>query len=252
MTSYLIDLDGTIYRGNQLIDGAAEFIQYLLDNDIPFLFLTNNAALTQEELCLKCQKLGIKNIRPQHFYNSAMASVSYALEKNYGKKAFVIGKNGLTKLLIENNFELVEKDADVVFVGLDPDGNYHKYSLAVQNIMSGAKLIGTNNDRRIPKEDGYHLGNGSVVEMLEYATNTKSPKIGKPHKIIVEKSIQYLNVKKEDVYIIGDNLETDILAGINNGIKTILVLTGVHDEKDVRDLNIIPDSIINNLKELIK
>ncbi len=257
MKTYLIDLDGTMYSGNKNIDGAIEFINYLQKNNLPYIFLTNNATRTKKQIKEHMINLGFKNIREEDFFTSAMASAKY-VAKNFEKKTcFVIGEEGLIEALKNENFEIVEEDidkkiADFVFVGLDRVGEYKKYSKALHHIINGAKLIATNTDRLLSNNGTFDLGNGSVVAMFEYASNTQSLKIGKPYPIILDILLEEFSLKKEELILIGDNLETDIKLGYDSKIETIMVCSGVHTEKDIDILKVYPNKIIKNLKELIK
>lgn len=248
---YLIDLDGTLYSGNERIDGAIEFVAYLIEKEIPFLFLTNNASRTPKENVVHVEKLGFQGIQEHHFYSSAMAAAKYVAINFEARKAFMIGMEGLRQSLLQEGFELVDHDADFVFVGLNKAGDYDLYSQALTNLLQGAKLVGTNNDRVLPHDGHFMIGNGSVVAMLEYASNQTSMKIGKPYATIVEMASQHVGVPIEKMIMIGDNLETDILLGEHANIETIFVTTGVHTVADIEALHIHPTHVIHNLKELI-
>lgn len=257
MKTYLIDLDGTMYSGNKNIDGAKEFINYLQKNNFPYIFLTNNATRTKKQIKEHMLNLGFKNIKEEDFFTSAMASAKYVARNFNNKTCFVIGEEGLIEALKNENFEVIEDDidkkiADFVFVGLDRVGEYKKYSRALHHIINGAKLVATNTDRLLSNNNSFDLGNGSIVAMFEYASNTQSLKIGKPYPIILDILLEEFSLKKEDLILIGDNLETDIKLGYDSKIETIMVCSGVHTEKDIDILKVYPNKVIENLKELIK
>lgn len=252
MKTYIIDLDGTMYSGNKNIDGAREFVNYLQEKNIPYIFLTNNATRTKKQAKDHMLNLGFKNIKNEEFFTSAIAAAKYAA-KNFTKRdCFTIGEDGLIEALADEGFNFVQEAADFVFVGLDRKADYRKYSDAIHNILSGAKFIATNTDRLLPNNGKFDAGNGSAVAMIEYATNIQSIKVGKPYPIILDILITEYNLKKEDLILIGDNLETDIKLGYDAKIETIMVCTGVHTKDDVERLKIYPTSCISNLKELIK
>lgn len=138
-----------------------------------------------------------------------------------------------------------------MFVGLDKQATYEKYSKALQYLLKGAILVGTNSDRLLATGDTYAVGNGSIVHMFEYASGQKSMAIGKPNAPILLEALEYFNLKKEDCILIGDNLETDIALGVNENVQTILVLSGVHQINDIERLKIVPDKVIERLDELI-
>lgn len=248
---YLIDLDGTMYRGTKQIEGANAFIEELQKRNETFYFLTNNSKRTRKQNVEHMEKLGFKHIKEEQFFTSAMAATIYAKKHMDGKRAYYIGEDGLQEALLENGFEITEEKVDLVFVGLDNQATYAKYSKALGYLLQGAKLIGTNSDRILPQPDGFMVGNGSIVHMFEYASGQTSPKIGKPHHVILEEALDYVGCKKEDIVLIGDNLETDILLGVRNDMETVFVTSGVHQVEDIERLNIHPTHIVHDLRELL-
>lgn len=252
MKTYLIDLDGTMYRGSEIIEGAKEFIDTLIECKQPFVFLTNNAKRTRRQNVEHMEQMGFTGIREEHFFTSSMAAAKYAATHYEGRIAWYIGQDGLKEALEDNGFTIDEEHVDCVFVGLDNTGTYEKYSKALGFLLQGAKLIGTNNDRLLAQPGGFHMGNGSIVAMFEYATGQESPKIGKPYAPILEEALRYFGLRKEDAVIIGDNLETDILLGVNNGVETAFVTSGVHTREDVERLQIYPTCTVDDLRDLLK
>lgn len=250
MKTYLIDLDGTMYRGDNNIDGAKEFIDNCLEKKIPFYFLTNNATRTLKQNVEHMEKLGFCGIQEKHFFTSSMAAAKSMAKLGYTKAQF-IGMDGLKEALLQNGFEICE-DAQCLFVGLDKAGSYEKYSHALQYLLNGAILVGTNDDRLLANGNTFHVGNGSIVRMFEYASGQTSLKIGKPSKTILYEALNYYQVEKEDCILVGDNLETDIALGVNEGVDTIFVTTGVHQIEDIERLNIHPTKIVSRLDELNK
>lgn len=253
MKTYIIDLDGTMYSGNQNIDGAIEFIDYLQENKIPYIFLTNNATRTLKQAKEHMLNLGFKNIKEEDFFTSAIAAATH-IKKNYGLgNCFVIGEDGLVEALKDQKFNIDNNRlVDFVVVGLDRKADYLKYSNALHHILGGAKFIATNTDKLLPNNKKFDIGNGSVVFMLEYASGIESEKVGKPYGIILDLLLNKYKLRKEDIIFVGDNLETDIKLGYDLNVETIMVATGVHTEKDIKRLNVFPTKYINNLKELIK
>ena len=252
MKTYLLDLDGTMYHGSKIIEEAKIFVNYLLENNIEFYFLTNNATRTKAQNVKHMLDMGYEGIKEEHFYTSAMAAASYVKQHYEGNKVFVIGEDGLKEALLEAGFEFADDNVDFVFVGLDKQANYQKYSEGLKHLLKGAKLVGTNYDRVIATAHGYEVGNGAIVDMLEYASGQTSMKIGKPYAPILEGCLNYIHKEKDEVVIVGDNLETDIKLGVNHGVESILVLSGVHREEDIKKLGIKPDKMITSLMEFIK
>lgn len=250
---YMIDLDGTMFNGTQIIEGAKEFVDYLIKNNIGFIFLTNNSSRTQEQAAMHMIKMGFNGIKPEMFYTSAMAAAD-TISRLYPNKrrAAYIGETGMKNALLDNGFKIDPDKPDFLFVGLDRNATYRDYSFALRALKNGAILIGTNNDRVLLSQEGANIGNGSIVAMFEYASNTEAIKIGKPHQAIIEGALRYTKVNKENIIIIGDNLETDIVLGKNAGIDTVLVTTGVNDMEDCYKLNIHPTYIVDNLSRLIR
>lgn len=252
---YMIDLDGTMFHGTRIVDGAKEWIDYLLAQKIPFIFLTNNSSRTPSQAAKHMLDMGFEGIEPKHFYTSAMASASYIRKTYPERKAYYIGELGLREALEQEGFTLVngtDMTADFVFIGLDRKATYETYSDAVKQLVKGAVLVGTNNDRILLSEKGANVGNGSVVALFEHVIHKESIKIGKPYEPILTEALAFMGLEKEDVVIVGDNLETDIALGERFKVETLLVLTGVHRREDVAVYNIHPTHIIDNLKEMIK
>ena len=252
MKTYIIDLDGTMYSGGTNIDGARQFIDYLHSKNLPYIFLTNNATRTKKQVKEHMLNLGFKDIKEEDFFTSAMATAQY-IAKNYTeKKCFMLGESGLEEALKERNLELVQENANFVVVGLDRNSTYKKYSEALHHILKGAKFIATNPDRLLANNGTFDIGNGAVIDMLEYASGVEAVKIGKPYQTILNILLEEKKLKKEDLILIGDNLETDIKLGYDAKIETIMVCSGVHTEKDIDRLKVYPTRVVKNLRELIK
>lgn len=250
MKTYIFDLDGTMYRGNEVIEDARLTIEKMHQLKLPYVFLTNNATRTRTENKEHMIKMGYQHIEEDMFFTSAMAAASYAKKQAKSNKAAILGVSGLREAITLYGFEIEEEHPEFLFVGLDVNATYRDYSKALTILKNGAKLVGTNSDRMLPNASGFDLGNGAVVAMLEYASGQTSAKIGKPYAPILEEALHYFGLKKEDVILVGDNLETDILLGVKQGIETILVTTGVHQKEDCERLNIHPDHIISSLLEI--
>lgn len=251
--TYLIDLDGTMYRGTDIIEGAKEFIDYLLKTNQEFVFFTNNSSRTPKQAKEHMEAIGFTGIEEKHFFTSAMASAKYIRRRYAGTKAYMIGQLGLKEALECEGFSVVEDEpADFVFIGLDKMATYETYSKAIRQLVNGAILVGTNNDRILLQENGANVGNGSVVAMFEYAIGKESIKIGKPHRVMIDTYLEWANKSIDDCVIIGDNLETDIACGNRVGMETILVESGIHTQEDCGKMNIYPSKCIKSLFELME
>lgn len=245
---YLIDLDGTMYNGNQIIEEAADFVRRLRKADKPFLFLTNNSTANPTAVSEKLKKVSNVEAYPEEVFTSTKATISY-LNRTNAKRIYVIGETDLLEELEAENFKLTDHNVDAVVVGLDSHVNYQKLEKATLLIQAGAEFIGTNPDTNMPTERGLVPGNGALIAFLEASTGKKATIIGKPEAIIVEAALEQIGLTKDEVLMVGDNYTTDIQAGIRNGIDTLLVLTGFTHKDDVASLPIPATYMVNNLDE---
>ena len=246
---YLIDLDGTIYLGNQPIEAGRRLVERLQDNNIPFLFVTNNTTKTPEDVKEKLANQFSIEVEPSTIYTATLATVDYMRDKGLGNQVYVIGESGLKEGIFQSEFELNETNPDYVVVGLDSHITYEKLKIATLAIRNGAHFIGTNPDKNLPTDEGLIPGAGSFIALIETATQQKATIIGKPEAIIMEKALEKLSLEKKEVIMVGDNYETDIRAGIDNQIDSLLVLTGFTKPEDVSHLPIAPTHIVNTLDE---
>lgn len=248
---YLIDLDGTAYLGNEVILTCVDFVNELVQKDIKFMFVSNNSTKSQKDVCLKLVNMGY-NVTEEHIFTSAMATEYYLADTYKGKKVYLIGDEGL-KNSVKKSGAVISDDTvvDAVVVGLDFELTYESLTKAVLAINNGAEFISTNPDRALPSERGMLPGNGAIVEAIKFATNKEPVVIGKPSKIIMEYAIKKIGVPKGRIAMIGDNYDTDILSGINVGIDTIYVETGLTTKEEVLKRKILPTHIFNNLSELM-
>ncbi|MDO4814454.1 MAG: TIGR01457 family HAD-type hydrolase [Gemella sp.] len=248
---YLIDLDGTIYTGNTPIKHSKKFVEYLEESNLDYLFITNNSTKTASQVVAKLESMGITTSE-EHIYTSALAASEYAHKKNY-KNIHVIGEQGLREALEDNNLNLVgHSDADAVIIGLDRKLTYDKLSDASLALQRGIPFIATNPDKLLPTENGMTPSNGGQVKFLEYATSREAVVIGKPSTIIMELAIEKFGYKKEEIVMVGDNYDTDIMSGINIGIDTIHVQTGVTSKEEVLSKEKQPTYTFENLNEFLE
>lgn len=247
---YLIDLDGTIYKGKAKIPAAKEFIEKLQAKQIPFLFVTNNSTRSPEKIVENLAQNFDIHVSLDNIYSSAIATADYLADLNKDKRqVYVIGELGLKQELLNHGFIFNETNPDYVVVGLDYDFTYHKMELATLAVRKGAQLIGTNPDSNLPSERGMIPSAGALVAGIEYATQQKATYIGKPESIIMEKALEKMGLNKADVIMVGDNYQTDIMAGINFGIDTLIVYTGLSTPDDVAKVAIKPTYQLKSLDE---
>jgi 4-nitrophenyl phosphatase len=248
---YLIDLDGTIYRGNQVIDGAREFVGWLRKRNLPYLFVTNNSSVTKESVAAKLCTMGVK-AKPNQVITSGYAAANYIKRRIKNPNVYMIGEEGLKEALNESDIPITNKgNANVVLIGLDRQITYKKLATAALAVQNGAAFISTNRDAAIPSEDGFVPGNGSLTAVISASTGTDPTFIGKPETIMMEEALKQLNLAREEVVLIGDNYATDMLAGSQAGIDTVMVFTGVTRREDLLKVNLQPTYCINTLHEWI-
>lgn len=249
MFGYLIDMDGVIYRGSELIAGADTFIRSLRAEDVPFLFLTNNSQRARRDVATKVRRLGI-DVEEKHVFTCAMATAQFLAKKKPFGTAYVIGEGGLLTALHTNGYSIVDKDPDYVVVGEGRTLNFENLEAAVSMVMKGAKLVATNLDPNCPTQNGTRPGCGAIVAMLEAATGVKAFSVGKPSPVMLRTARKTLGLATDQTIVIGDTMETDILGGVQLGFKTVLVLSGGTRREDLSRYAYTPDLIVESIAEL--
>jgi NagD protein len=245
---YLIDMDGVLYRGTELIPGADSFIEQLRDRHIPFRLLTNNSQRARRDVAAKLVRVGIA-VEEEHIFTSAMATARFLAQQKPDGTAFVIGEGGLLTALHQNGYAVVDHEPDYVVVGEGRTFNLELVEAAVRMILGGAKLIATNLDPNCPTQDGLRPGCGAMVAMLELATGVKAFSVGKPSPVIMRAARKELGLATDETAIIGDTMETDILGGVQLGFHTVLVLSGGTREEDLPRYAYRPDVVVPSLAE---
>jgi NagD protein len=249
MYGYLIDMDGVIYRGNQLIPGADRFIHELRSANIPFLFLTNNSQRTRRDVATKLTRLGIE-IEESHVFTCAMATARFLAQQKPSGTAFVIGEGGLLNALHNNGYAIVDKDPDYVVVGEGRTLTFEMAEAALGMILGGAKLVATNLDPNCPTHVGTRPGCGAIASMLETASGRKAFSVGKPSPVMLRGAQKELGLAANRTIVIGDTMETDILGGVQVGYRTILVLSGGTSCEDLSHYAYRPDKVVNSIADL--
>lgn len=245
---YLIDLDGTMYRGSEQIAEASDFIKRLNRKGIPYLFVTNNSSRTPAQVATKLQEFNIPATEQQVFTTS-QATANYIYEENHQATVYIIGEEGLRTALKEKGFQESGEAADYVVMGIDRELTYEKLATACLAVRNGATFISTNADIAIPTERGLVPGNGSITSVVAVSTQTTPIFIGKPESIIMEQALKVLGTEKTETLMVGDNYDTDILAGINAGMDTLLVHTGVTTIEHLGRYEVQPTYAVNTLDE---
>lgn len=245
---YLIDLDGTMYRGTERIEAASDFVKKLRDQAIPYLFVTNNSSRTPAQVAEKLVSFDIP-AREEQVFTTSMATANYIYEWKQDATVYCIGEEGLHMALKEKGFQLGGEDADVVVIGIDRSINYEKLAIACLAVRNGATFISTNGDIALPTERGMLPGNGSLTSVISVSTQTKPIFIGKPEAIIMEQALKVIGTAKEETLMVGDYYDTDILAGMNAGLDTLLVHTGVTTKEMLSAYDQKPTYTVNSLDE---
>lgn len=246
---YFIDLDGTTYKGKKKIPAAARFIRRLQAAGKTILFVTNNSTRTPEFVADNLRQNHNIDVTAENVYTTALATADY-LDQVAGpkRKVYVVGESGLKTALLKRNFEMSDQP-DYVVVGLDSHVTYEKLERAVLLIRAGAAFIGTNADSNLPNEKGMVPGAGSIIKLVEYATQCKPVMIGKPEPIIMQMALQRVHLPKEQVVMVGDNYLTDIQAAINVKMDSLLVYTGLSTPEQVSRQTIQPTNTVMSLDE---
>ncbi|MBB5173544.1 TIGR01457 family HAD-type hydrolase [Texcoconibacillus texcoconensis] len=245
---YLLDLDGTMYRGEERIEAASRFVKRLVEAEKPYLFVTNNSTKTPEQVAKKLKEMDIPATK-DHVFTTSMATAEYIQKKMKQASVNMIGEEGLRVALEGKGFTLAEEDADYVVVGLDRSINYEKLATACLAVRNGATFLSTNGDIAIPTERGLLPGNGSITSVVTVSTGVEPTFIGKPESIIVDQALDVLGTSKEHTVMVGDNYDTDILAGINAGLDTVIVHTGVTTKEQLVTKERQPIASIDSLDD---
>lgn len=249
--AYLIDLDGTMYKGNDAIEGAREFIEYLSAQDIPYLFVTNNSSKEPAEVAERLKGLDIK-ATADDIITSAVATADYIANEQQDATVYMIGGNGLKTALKGKGLQVKDDEfVDYVVIGLDEAITYEKLGIATLGVRNGAKFISTNKDVSIPKERGFMPGNGALTSVVSVSTGQEPVFIGKPEPVIMDMALSVLGLPKEEVAMVGDLYDTDILSGINVNIDTIHVQTGVTSLEEIQQKEVPPTYSFKDLNEVI-
>jgi len=245
---YLIDMDGVLYRGSQMIPGADAFINQLIERDIPFRFLTNNSQRTRRDVVARLDRMGI-HAEEEHVFTCAMATARFLAAQKPGGTAFVIGECGLLTALHRHGYAVVDHEPDYVVVGEGRTFNLELVEAATRMIFAGAKLIATNLDPNCPTDKGIRPGCGALVALLEAATGVKAFSVGKPSPVMMRAARKELGLTTDQTTMIGDTMETDILGGVQLGFRTVLVLSGGTKQEDLAGYAYRPDMVVSSLAE---
>ena len=248
---FICDMDGVIYHGSKILKGVPEFVNWMIENDKKFVFLTNSPERTPHELSMKLERMGL-NVSPDHFYTSAMATAEFLHSQKSDSTAYVIGEAALTKALYDHRIYMNDVNPDYVVVGETRTYSFEKIEKAIELVLKGAKLIGTNPDITGPTERGIMPATGSLIAPIEIATGKKAYFVGKPNPLMLRHGLRKLDCHSQDIAFIGDRMDTDIIAGIESNVDTVLVLSGVTAKEDIANYPYRPKYIVDGVGDLVK
>ncbi|KPJ67895.1 MAG: HAD family hydrolase [Coxiella sp. DG_40] len=249
--NYLIDMDGVLVRGNDLIPGADKFIDELTEKGYDYLVFTNNPLYTQQDLSDRLQAIGL-NIPAKRFFTSSMATACFLNSQHPDTtvKVFVIGENGLIRSLSEAGYLFTDVEPDYVILGETFDYNLEQITKAIRLISGGALFIATNPDNVGRENEGLVPACGALAALLERTTGRSPFYVGKPNPLMMRYALNYLGMHSANTIMIGDRMDTDIIAGMMSGMETILVLTGVSRREDIKRFPYRPTQIVNSLIDI--
>jgi NagD protein len=247
--AFICDMDGVLYHGNHLLPGAAEFVDWLKAAGKRFLFLTNSSERSPRELRQKLARLGL-DVSEEHFYTSALATAAFISSQQPDSSVYVIGEAGVVNALYDAGIAMNDVNPDYVVIGETRSYSFEKLERAIRLVLSGAKLIGTNPDLTGPTEHGIVPACGALMAPVELATGCKAYFIGKPNPLIMRHALKQLGCRREETAIIGDRMDTDIIAGVESEIETVLVLTGVSQPADLPRFAYRPRHILRGIGDV--
>jgi NagD protein len=247
--NFITDMDGVLIKGKQLIPGADAFIARLEQLRLEYLVLTNNPLYTPRDLSHRLSSIGL-SIPPERLFTSAMATAYFLQSQRPEGTAFVIGESGLTQAIHDIGYVITDMAPDYVVLGETDTYNYETITKAIRLINAGARFIATNPDVTGPTETGVVPGCGAMAALMEKATGKAPFFVGKPNPLMMRSALNFLDVHSEDTVMIGDRMDTDIVAGVESGMRTILVMTGVTSRQHVDSYPYRPTWIFDSVADI--
>jgi len=246
---FICDMDGVIYHGNQILPGVREFVDWLSAEKKNFLFLTNSSQYTPKELQQKLARMGL-DVDESHFYTSALATAYFLDSQAPGCSAYVVGEHGIVNALYDKGITFNDVNPDYVVVGEASTYNLEQITKAIRFVNAGSKLIGTNSDLTGPSESGIVPACRALIAPIELATGKSAYFVGKPNPLIMRTGLRMLGVHSENAVMVGDRMDTDIIAGIETGLDTVLVLSGVSTRETCEQYPYRPRIILNGVGDI--
>ncbi len=248
---FMCDMDGVIYHGNTLLPGVKEFIEWLQKENKKYLFLTNNSNYTPRELHQKLLRMGI-NVGEEHFYTSALATATFLKNQKPNCSVYAIGDAGLTNALYDAGLTMNDINPDYVVIGEGKNYNLDTITKATNLVLKGAKLIGANSDVSGPIENGIMPACKALVAPIEMATEKQAYFCGKPNPLMMRTGLKKLDCHSADAVMIGDRMDTDIISGLESGMTTVLVLSGVSNKKTLDTYAYQPSVVLDGVYDIVK
>ena len=247
--NFITDMDGVLVKGKSLIPGADRFIATLQERNIPYLVLTNNPMYTPRDLSHRLANIGL-DIPNDHIFTSAMATARFLDSQRPDGTAFVIGESGLTDAIHGVGYVITDTDPDYVVLGESETINYEVLTKAIRLIHDGARFVATNPDVSGPSEAGITPACGAIAALIESATGKAPFFVGKPNPLMMRTALNYLGVHSEDTMMIGDRMDTDIVSGVESGMMTTLVLSGMTSRDEIDKHPFRPSHVLDSIADL--
>ena len=246
---FICDMDGVIYHGNRLLPGVTDFVAWLQRENKSFLFLTNSSERSPLELQQKLARMGLE-IGEEHFYTSALATARFIASQKPHASAYVIGAPGLVGALYEAGIVMNDVDPDYVIVGETASYNYEVITKAVRLVLNGARLIATNSDLTGPTEFGIAPACRALIAPIEMATGKQAYFCGKPNPLMMRTGLKMLNCHSAEAVMVGDRMDTDVISGMESGMSTVLVLSGVSTRETLRTYAYRPSIVLDGVGDI--
>ncbi len=251
ITSWLTDMDGVLVHEGKALDGAAELIKQWQDAGTPFLVLTNNSIYTPRDLSARLRAGGL-DVPEDRIWTSALATADFLKSQNPRGTAYVIGESGLTQALHDIGYVQTDVDPDYVVLGETRNFSFENLTKAIRLINAGARFIATNPDATGPSAEGVMPATGAVAALITKATGKDPYIVGKPNPMMFRSAMRKIGAHSQSTGMIGDRMDTDVVAGIEAGLHTVLVLTGIADEAEIQRYPFRPTEILMSVADLVK
>lgn len=247
---FICDMDGVIYHGNRILPGVAEFIEWLHQEDKQYLFLTNNSGYTPRELQQKLARMGL-DVPQEHFYTSALATAAFLKEQAPGCSVFAIGEAGLLNALYDAGITMNDVNPDYVVVGEGRAYSLDTLTRATNLVLGGAKMIGANSDVSGPIENGIAPACRALIAPIEMATGTEAYFCGKPNPLMMRTGLRLLSCHSAEAVMVGDRMDTDVVSGLESGMSTVLVLSGVSTRETLKTYAYRPSVVLEGVGDIV-